>query len=226
MHGPEIRVEFCREDKGSDPLTIVLRHPIDEEACAKIVSEGLDNRTRLFLSAHPSSVGDEREWYSSIGKLEDRINWAIYADETYIGGCGFHNIDLADRNAELGLMIVDKSYWGRGIATVVEVAITEYAFRNITAGGLHKVYARVFVSDDGKGNNASRAAILKVGYREVGVQREHLWRQGRFYDCWMCEMLKIEWEQIRLSRMKGAGITTLNLYPGCEEIGFPPIKIA
>jgi RimJ/RimL family protein N-acetyltransferase len=34
-----------------------------------------------------------------------------------------------------------------------------------------------------------------VGYREVGIEREHFYREGRWHDHWICEVRRDEWEQ-------------------------------
>ena len=150
-------------------MTLELCPPKDIAACAKAMAEWLDNRTRLFVRAGPATVEIELDWYRDKAKEEGQINWSIYADGKFIGNCGMHDIDHTHRSAELGILIADKKYWGKGIAAVAEVAMVEYAFDGLCAGGLNKIVAYVYVSRRGDGNEASRAALRKVGFRDVGL---------------------------------------------------------
>ncbi|MDE3101698.1 MAG: hypothetical protein KGJ98_05620 [Chloroflexota bacterium] len=38
-------------------------------------------------------------------------------------------------------------------------------------------------------------ALVKAGYRQVGVHREDIWRDGRWHDHWMCEVLRSDRER-------------------------------
>lgn len=226
MYGSQMKAEFERAGRKQGPISLELCAPKDEAAVVKEATGWInDNRVRMFLSlgtAHTESY--EAEWIKK-GNTDDSYHWRIYADGVHIGGCGLHAISKEDRNAEIGLMIGESTFWGKGIATVAEIMVTEFAFANIVAEGLHKVIARVFVSEDGRGNDASRAAITKAGYREVGICREQKWLMGRWYDVWNCEVLASEWRDERLERMEKTGIKKLDLYPGCEHKGFAPILI-
>lgn len=212
-----------RPDKGQKPIEIVLCPPMDEEAAAQNgFNWANDPFVKLFLSMSNSfSLSGERDYVKNCG-TDDGLHWCINIDGVHIGGCGLHRISLADRRAEIGLMIGEKDYWGKGIAQAVEAMITDYALSNVVASGLHKIYARVFVNDDGSGNEASRAAIMKVGYKTVGVFRKHQWLYGRWYDEWNGEILQEEWQKIRREVMKKVGIKKLDPYRGCESKGFIP----
>jgi RimJ/RimL family protein N-acetyltransferase len=38
---------------------------------------------------------------------------------------------------------------------------------------------------------------MKAGYREVGIEREHFFREGRWHDHWVGEVLRADWERTR-----------------------------
>jgi RimJ/RimL family protein N-acetyltransferase len=42
-------------------------------------------------------------------------------------------------------------------------------------------------------NEASRRAAISAGYRECGRWRRHLYRDGRWHDMWLGEVLRDEW---------------------------------
>ena len=65
---------------------------------------------------------------------------------------------------------------------------TDYAVRQLN---LHKLSSRTFAE-----NESSRRALLKAGYMETGVEREHYFREGRWHDQWSCEVLREDWEKL------------------------------
>jgi RimJ/RimL family protein N-acetyltransferase len=44
------------------------------------------------------------------------------------------------------------------------------------------------------GNEASRRALERVGYRQCGVRRRHFLVDGEWRDAWLGEILRDEWE--------------------------------
>ena len=62
---------------------------------------------------------------------------------------------------------------------------TRYAFQEL---GLETLVTHVL-----EGNTASRRALESVGYQTVGTYRRHEYRQGRWWDAWIGELLREEW---------------------------------
>ena len=69
---------------------------------------------------------------------------------------------------------------------------TAFCFRELN---LHKIRTRAFME-----NEASKRALQKAGYRESGIQREEFYREGRWHDCWMGEVLREDWEKAQAKR--------------------------
>ncbi len=44
-------------------------------------------------------------------------------------------------------------------------------------------------------NEASRKALERNGYRAVGVRREQSFREGKWKDRWLGEVLRADWEK-------------------------------
>ena len=64
---------------------------------------------------------------------------------------------------------------------------TRYAFRELN---LHKLMTEVDAE-----NEASRKALERNGYRTVGVRREETFREGKWHDRWLGEVLRADWEK-------------------------------
>ena len=214
MFGPKMSVKF-KNPKTNKPIELVLGPPVDEaEVIKSFVLWFNDNRVRQYLSMNMGlTESSEREWIVGQGHNKEALVWMMYADGVLVGSLGLHRINLTDRQAELGISVGNKEYWGKGIATAAEIAVIDYAFSNIVAEGLHKVWARVF-----SGNGASQKVIEeKVGFRAIGTRKEDVWCNGAWYDVWMGEMLKSDWQTRREESIKSAGIEKLDLYPGIQK---------
>jgi RimJ/RimL family protein N-acetyltransferase len=62
----------------------------------------------------------------------------------------------------------------------------EYAFRQLDLHKLNSGYV--------EGNAGSAEAQRRAGYREVGRLRDELYRDGRWYDHILTELLRDDWE--------------------------------
>ena len=47
---------------------------------------------------------------------------------------------------------------------------------------------------------ASKRALQKAGYRQSGTQHEEMYRDGRWHDIWMGEVLREDWEKTQENR--------------------------
>lgn len=167
--------------------TLVTLRPPDEDDPARFVVWLADAEVTRYLK-RPFAVAlePEREWFKSTGESKTVVYWIIEAEGRAIGATGIHNIDWINAHASTGSVIGDKSCWGKGYGSEAMRLRTAYAFRQLN---LHKLTSSAFMT-----NERSKRALQKAGYRECGVEREHLWRDGRWHDLWLCEILRAEWE--------------------------------
>lgn len=91
-----------------------------------------------------------------------------------IGTMGLNNINWVHRRAKSGAMIGEKNYWSRGYGTDAKVALLEHAFLTL---GLEKICSSVLAF-----NARSLAYLKKTGYREEGVRKRHIYRNGEWID--------------------------------------------
>jgi RimJ/RimL family protein N-acetyltransferase len=168
---------------------VSLRPPDDSDA-ARFVEWFADLEvTRYLLSRFAVGQLQEEGFLKAIGESKTDVFWMLEADGKAIGATGIHRIDRLHAHATTGIMIGDRSEWGKGRASEAMVIRTDYAFRQLN---LHKLISGAFAE-----NEPSRKALLKAGYREVGIEREHLFREGRWHDHWTCELLRSDWEKLR-----------------------------
>jgi RimJ/RimL family protein N-acetyltransferase len=142
---------------------------------------------RFTPGVGPLSDAKEEEWFNRVGEDPNAVQWVIEVDGKPVGFTGINGINWRHSNGETGIAIGDKSLWRKGIASEAILLRTAFCFRELN---LHKIRTRVFME-----NEASKRALQKAGYRESGIQREEMFRDGRFRDIWMGEVLREDWER-------------------------------
>jgi RimJ/RimL family protein N-acetyltransferase len=95
-------------------------------------------------------------------------------DGTPIGWGGLFGTAPVHRHAELGVMIGEAAYRGRGYGTDATRTLCRFAFDRMH---LVRVSLTVF-----PGNTAGRRAYEGVGFVEEGVQRRAAWKRGAWHD--------------------------------------------
>ena len=143
--------------------------------------------TRYLVRRMAVALYQEQEFLKKIGESNDDVFWMIDAEGKPIGASGIHRIDWLDANATTGTMIGEKDCWHKGYATEAVRLRTRYAFNELN---LHKLMTEVDTE-----NMASRRALERSGYRGIGVRREQTFRDGRWHDRWLAEVLRADWER-------------------------------
>ena len=104
----------------------------------------------------------------------------------YLGQISLHKIDWKNRNAELGIVIGNKEYWGKGYGTDAIKTLLAHAFNQMN---LYKVYLRVF-----EYNQRGIRCYEKCGFKEEGRLRKGQFYNGKYYDVILMGILKDEFE--------------------------------
>ncbi len=171
---------------------VTLRPP-DASDAARFLEWFADTEvTRYLGTAFPLSLQAEEETIKRLGESKTDVWWVIEAEGKCIGASGIHRIDWINSNATTGTVIGDKTCWRKGYASEAMALRTEYAFRQLN---LHKLKSFAFMENEG-----SKRALQKAGYRQIGVHREEQWRDGRWHDQWVSEVLRAEWEKQQQGR--------------------------
>lgn len=117
---------------------------------------------------------------------EENLAWSVrLKDVTTVGLANFEGIDRYNLTAELGMMLTDKAFRGKGYATEACKRLIDYAFGELD---LHRVSCRVM-----EGNEASFALVERLGFRPEGIQKSYQRRGDRFLDMYHFALLKDEW---------------------------------
>lgn len=178
-----------------------LRPPRMEEAEVMMGwFEDMEVTSRLGGRLFPPSLEFERDWLKRITEDQNSILWAIDHEGRLVGTTGIHAIDWASQHGMTGTLIGDKTAWGKGIAREMMRLRADFAFTQLPLRKLKSGYL--------EGNEASRRAQEGAGYREVGRLRQEIFRDGRWLDLILTELLREDWERARAQRSGPIGTPT------------------
>jgi len=151
-------------------------HPGDSAAIAAVYNQGIEDRVATF-ETQPRSAQDVTAWFDGrhpivVGE-EGQELIAFAATASYRPRACFAGI------AEVSVY-VDRRFRGRGIGRLVLAELLQEAEEL----GFWKLVSRVFPE-----NQASRALIQSLGFREVGVYEKHGCLDGVWRDLVIVERL-------------------------------------
>lgn len=123
------------------------------------------------------------------GLADKRMSDQVFtiADENLepIGICGLHRIDWISRRATFGIAIYAKDRWSKGYGTEALMLLLNYAFSRLN---LHKVRLEVYAH-----NARARKVYERCGFKETGVEPEHVFKDGVYHDSITMTVLRRDW---------------------------------
>lgn len=145
----------------------------DLRRCWKWINE--QEVARGMATVIPKSIVEEEMWYEETQKSKTDKIFAIQVGKKHIGNIGLHKIDFRNRRVELGIMIGEKDYRDKGYGTdAIKTLIEKVAFNELN---LHKVSLCVFLF-----NKRAIKCYRKCGFKEEGILREHVFKEGKYQD--------------------------------------------
>jgi len=138
----------------------------------------------LFL---PMNSDDEADWYDTQRRDKTSQNFALIVNEgqLHIGSVGLMSINHREQNAELGIVIGDKTQWGQGYGQEAIELLLDFAFSEMN---LHRIYLRVDVS-----NTRAIRCYQNCGFSQEGRLREAVYHRGHFEDQLIMSVLRSEY---------------------------------
>jgi RimJ/RimL family protein N-acetyltransferase len=104
------------------------------------------------------------------------------AGGTLIGHCNLHGEHQLNRTAELGIVIGDRGYWGRGYGREAVSLLVDYGFR-------YRNLRRIYLETKATNERAIRS-YRAAGFVEEARRREHIWSDGRYIDIVVMGLLR------------------------------------
>ncbi|MBE0469898.1 MAG: GNAT family N-acetyltransferase [Methyloprofundus sp.] len=140
----------------------------------------------------------EKKWVNDvIFSPGNSLKLAVCLKENHqhIGNAYLDNVDCFNQNALFGLMIGEKSQWGKGIGTEITLLMLYHAFYEMN---LKRVYS--YQLED---NIGSIKVHQKCGFQQEGVLRKAVFKHGELVNLNVMGILKEEFDQKVCEMLKG-----------------------
>lgn len=150
-----------------------------------------DEETKKFLDTSipfPITKWEEEEWIKTRKSNKDfTYDFAIEDLRTgkYIGGCSINECNLKSRNCTIGIMIGDKEYWGKGYGSDALNVLIKFIFEEVN---IYKIKLNVFSF-----NERAIACYKKLGFKEEGLLKNEIYRNGKYCDAIPMALFKENW---------------------------------
>ena len=128
----------------------------------------------------------EKEWLekASISQSKKLFNIIDLKTDKLIGTIGLENINSVQRAAELGIFIGDKDFRDNGYGTESIKLLLEYGFKYLN---LHSIRLSLISI-----NERAHKCYLKCGFKDVGINRDRFFVNGKYYDMLNMDILENE----------------------------------
>lgn len=135
---------------------------------------------------YPLSNSGQDIWFEKHIRSNDFLFIIHEFSSNKIGMVGLSNIDNRNRNAEFGRFMIDKKFRGKGYGREALILILDYAFKHLN---LNKIYLDTF-----EYNNKVINLYKKVGFKQEGIKRQHIYKDGKYNNIICMSILKEDYK--------------------------------
>ena len=140
-----------------------------------------------MLTDISSDFDKQLQWFQKESCDETYRYWIIVNQDIPIGVFNLAAIDPENRCCSAGYYIGELQY--RSLGAMLPPYFYNYIFNEMR---FHKIYGEVVSGNEN---------VLKMhqihGYREVGNYRDHLYKNGQYYDVILIELLAEDWGKLK-----------------------------
>ena len=134
----------------------------------------------------PNTKEKQKQYFDSLGGSQSDVVLAIIEEGSgkHIGNVGLHRIDWVHRSAELGIVLGDKTAWGKKFGKQAWKLISDYGFQTLN---LHRIYAQIM-----EGNIASCKSAEAAGFKKEGYIRDVFFKNGKYLNLYYYNRIDID----------------------------------
>ena len=129
----------------------------------------------------------DEAWFDAYFRTRaNNVRLAIADDEIdkIAGMVNLTGIDWISRSAEFSIQIGEKSVWGKGVGKWAAAEILTHGFEDL---GLNRIHLSVLTD-----NSRARKLYVDLGFREEGILRQALFKEGALLDVAIMGLLRGE----------------------------------
>ena len=139
---------------------------------------------KMLTDPHVVTPEEQLLWFERLENSESSVRWVAFSEGKAIGVVRIDQLDKHNRSVCVGLDIHRDSR-GKGYAKPIYRAVLQRFFE---IENLHRVWLYVAAY-----NTIARNLYSSLGFKEEGVQRQALLKEGTYHDYIMMSILKEEY---------------------------------
>lgn len=137
----------------------------------------------------PCTMGELEKFYEQVTASQNQVILAIVDKSTdqHIGNVKIGPINWVHSKATFGILVGDKSFWGKGVGTEATRLMVEYGFFRLN---IRRIDLGVYAEHE-----AAVRSYEKVGFLIEGRFREELFHEGKYKDRLWMGLLRSEYKR-------------------------------
>ena len=124
-------------------------------------------------------------WFQKMMASSRSRYWIIVCDGEDVGLANIYDLDEINRRCYWAFYIASPNVRGKGVGSFVEYSVMHYVFDELK---LNKLCCEVFDFNEAVVNMHKR-----FGFQQEGLYREHIFKQGKYYNVVALAILRDEW---------------------------------
>ena len=169
-------------------------------SCRKLEAGDLENvmcwrlspQVTKFMNTDPVLTLDgQKRWFEKLSSAGEVLYWIILVDGIPCGVINLADIDAVSKRCTWGYYVAEKKLRSFNLAMSLEMSLYDYAFDKMK---FNKVTGESFCL-----NTAAVKMHELCGCKTEGILRQHILKNGQYYDVCVQSMLAEEWNNLRNS---------------------------
>ena len=169
---------------------MTILRPIREDELELIMNWRMMPEITKYMYTDPVlTLESQQKWFHLLKERKDIIPFMIEVDGVPSGVLNITDIDYTNKRCTWGYYVAVQEKRSLALAMALEWNLYDYVFDVM---GLNKLEGEIFSFNKG---------VLRIhqmcGSQIEGVLKQHICKNGEFYDVTVTGILKSDWEQIR-----------------------------
>ena len=169
---------------------MTILRPIQEDELELIMNWRMMPEITKYMYTDPVlTLESQQKWFQSLKERKDIIPFMIEVDGVPSGVLNITDIDYINKRCTWGYYVAVKEKRSLALAMALEWNLYDYVFDVL---GMNKLEGEIF---------SFNKAVLRIhqmcGSKIEGVLKQHICKNGEFYDVTFTGILKSDWQQIR-----------------------------
>jgi UDP-4-amino-4,6-dideoxy-N-acetyl-beta-L-altrosamine N-acetyltransferase len=166
---------------------VKLEKPNKDDMQQLLIWRNMPNHRKYYREYKESNIDDQMNWYENI-KYDQ--SWHHFVSKPLdnpskvIGVAFLNHIHPVYRTGEFGITLGDPDYRGRGYGKDMLLTLIQYGFDELN---LNRIWCEVY------SNNDSINLYRKIGFKDEGCLRQHVYKNGEYLDSHILGMIRSEY---------------------------------